>query len=235
MSNSISELIEAVRREAERAEFPIDATVYEQSERDPKGPILFAGTLDAPLCVVGRDLGKDEVRAGQPLIGAAGRLVRSGIARVWRQGDAMDDTQPPKDSGSETALPHALLTNLVPYKPPGNKAYPEAIRERFRPFLERLLVAHWTGYHLITLGSEAFRWFEPYAESAAFQSLEASDARFEAVFPCRLSGGAVGDKTILVYPLPHPSPLNRRWYSQFPAMLARRLAEVGSSLARPSS
>ena len=32
-----------------------------------------------PLCIVGRDLGKDEVRAGQPLIGAAGRLVRAGI------------------------------------------------------------------------------------------------------------------------------------------------------------
>jgi uracil-DNA glycosylase len=235
MSNSVSKLIEAVRREAERAEFAIDAAVYEQSERDPKGPLLFAGSLEAPLCVVGRDLGKDEVRAGQPLIGAAGRLVRSGIARAWGQGDAMDDTQATKESASETALYHALLTNLVPYKPPGNKAYPETIRQRFRPFLERLLVAHWTGHHLITLGSEAFHWFEPYAESAAFQSLGASDARFEAVFQCQLPGKASGDKTIRVYPLPHPSPLNRRWYSQFPAMLARRLAEVRSSLTRPSS
>jgi uracil-DNA glycosylase len=229
MSHSVSELIEAVRREAERAEFPIDATVYQQSERDTKGPILFAGSLDAPLCVVGRDLGKDEVRAGQPLIGAAGRLVRSGIARVWGQVDCMDDTQAAKESVSQAALHHALLTNLVPYKPPGNKAYPEAIRQRFRPFLERLLVAHWAGNRLITLGSEAFRWFEPYADSAAFQSLGASDARFEAVFHCQLPGGAGSDKTILVYPLPHPSPLNRRWYSQFPAMLARRLAEIISS------
>jgi uracil-DNA glycosylase len=235
MSNSVSELIEAVRHEAERAEFPIDAAVYEQSERDPKTPILFAGSLDAPLCVVGRDLGKDEVRAGQPLIGAAGRLVRSGIAGVWDQGDSRDDIQAAKKSASETALRHVLLTNLVPYKPPGNKAYPAAIRQRFRPFLERLLVAHWIGRHLITLGSEAFHWFEPYAESAAFQSLGASDARFEAVFPCQLPSGAASDKIILVYPLPHPSPLNRRWYSQFPAMLGRRLAEVRSSLARPSS
>jgi uracil-DNA glycosylase len=235
MSNSVSELIEAVRREAERVEFPIDATVYEQSERDTKDPILFAGSLDAPLCVVGRDLGKDEVRAGQPLIGAAGRLVRSGIARVWDQGDSMNHTQATKRSASETALRHALLTNLVPFKPPGNKAYPETIRQRFRPFLERLLVANWTGHQLITLGSEAFHWFEPYADSAAFLSLGASDARFEAVFHCQLPEGAASGKTILVYPLPHPSPLNRRWYSQFPAMLARRLAEVRSSLARASS
>jgi uracil-DNA glycosylase len=230
MSNRVSELIEAIRREADRAEFPIDKAVYKQSERDPSSPILFAGSLDAPLCVIGRDLGKDEVRAGQPLIGAAGRLVRSGIARAWDQSHSIDDTQATRESASETALRHALLTNLVPYKPPGNKAYPEAIRERFRPFLERLLAVHWTGDQLITLGNEAFHWFEPYADRAAFQSLARTDARFDAVVPCQVPGAADGDKTIYVYPLPHPSPLNRRWYSQFPAMLDRRLAEIIRSL-----
>jgi uracil-DNA glycosylase len=83
MTEKTSELIEAVRREAERSGFPIDAEVYERSGRDPNLPIMFAGALDAPLCIVGRDLGKDEVRAGQPPIGAAGRLVRFSI-RVLR-------------------------------------------------------------------------------------------------------------------------------------------------------
>lgn len=82
-SESISELIAAVRREADEAEFPIDEPVYQRAGRDPKDPILFAGTLAAPLCVVGRDLGKDEVAAGQPLIGAAGRLVRRGVLAAW--------------------------------------------------------------------------------------------------------------------------------------------------------
>jgi uracil-DNA glycosylase len=234
MSNSVKDLIDAIRVEAARAEFPIDEPVYERSKRDPASPILFAGSIDAPLCVVGRDLGKDEVRAGQPLIGAAGRMVRSGIAQYYDRSAWTEDGEH-RDHASETALNHALLTNLVPYKPPGNKAYPARIRERFRPFLERLLAEHWAGNHLITLGSEAFQWFEPYAGSDAFRSLGKTDARFETVFSCRLPR-AVGDaKTIRIYPLPHPSPLNRRWYSQFPEMLAGRLAEVFSSADRATS
>jgi uracil-DNA glycosylase len=228
MSDSVRQLIEAMRHEAERATFPIDQAVYERSKRDPLVPILFAGSLDASLCVVGRDLGKDEVRAGQPLIGAAGRLVRLGIARAFDQNIGSQDSRATIETASESALRHALLTNLVPYKPPGNKAYAESTRRRFRPFLERLLVAGWSGHHLITLGSEAFHWFEPYADRAndTFRSVGKSDARFESVFACQLPGGAVGDKSIRVYPLPHPSPLNRRWYSRFPAMLAGRLNEI---------
>ena len=150
MSNAVSELIEAVQHEATRFEFPIDKAVYEQSKRDPLAPILFAGSLEASLCVIGRDLGKDEVRAGQPLVGAAGRLVRLGIA----QSHSIDDTPPTREAAAEIALRHALLTNLVPYKPPGNKAYPQAVRQRFRPFLQRLLVDYWAGDQLITLGAE---------------------------------------------------------------------------------
>ena len=36
----------------------------------------------------------------------------------------------------------------------------------------------------------------------------------------------MADKEITVFPLPHPSPLNRRWYGKFPDMLAERLAQV---------
>src|SRR5207248_1000265 len=107
-----------------------------------KEPILFAGSLAAPLCVVGRDLGKDEVAAGQPLIGAAGRLVRLGIIEAWNDlGPAA--AAPPAKLPLQTALQYAVLTNTVPYKPPGNKAYPEGVRRRFRPFLGTLLVRYW--------------------------------------------------------------------------------------------
>src|SRR5262249_49718746 len=122
-----------------------------------------------------------------------------------------------------------LLTNTVPYKPPGNKAYPEGIRQRFRPFLQKLLTEHWKGDQVITLGTEAFQWFAPYAQDAAFASLGKTEARFEAAFSCRLPAGEDSQgpaKSIVVYPLPHPSPLNQRWFARFPAMLAHRLAEV---------
>jgi uracil-DNA glycosylase len=225
---SINDLIAAARREAERAEFPIDEPVYRRAGRDPKDPILFAGSLDAPVCFVGRDLGKDEVAAGQPLIGAAGRLVRLGVLTA-RGEKASLEPQPQAGPPLQEALRYVLLTNTVPYKPPGNKAYPESVRRRFRPFIERLLGNHWQGHHVITLGTEAFQWFEPYADAEQLAKRGTTEARFQSSFQCRLPrhhSSQESTKTITVFPLPHPSPLNRRWYDKFPSMLAERLAEI---------
>jgi uracil-DNA glycosylase len=221
---TIDDLIEAVRQEAARGDMPIDREVYEQVHKDPLQPILFAGSLDAPVCFFGRDLGRDEVRHGQPLIGAAGKLVREGILRAHKgegQGAKYSRTQ------LEKALDHALLTNTVPYKPPGNKAYAESVKERFRPFLVQLLTRFWSGRDVITLGTEAFRWFEPYVDTAQWKSGGKGDERFETVFTCSIPGINSDVRTCRLLPLPHPSPLNRRWFDQFPAMLDRRLAEVG--------
>jgi uracil-DNA glycosylase len=228
LARTIDELIEAVRQEAIREELPIDTPVYQHAKKDPFQPILFAGSLDAPVCFFGRDLGKDEVRLGQPLIGAGGKLVREGILN-----SLPDRPAEAKFSQAQLgdAIKHALLTNTVPYKPPGNKAYAESVKERFRPFLVELLAHFWRGRQLITLGTEAFRWFEPYIDPEQFESQGTGDSRFDAVFDCRLpeSGGdgpGRGGKLCRLRPLPHPSPLNRRWYSQFPAMISRRLAEA---------
>jgi uracil-DNA glycosylase len=230
MTENIRDLLEDVQREAERADFSVDAEVYRRAGRDPKRPILFAGSLDMPLCIVGRDLGKDEVRAGQPLIGAAGRLVRSGIVRSREESQSSGENRPRNDLALEEALKHALLTNTVPFKPIGNKAYSGAVRERFRPFLERLLVAHWKGQSVITLGTQAFAWFTPYGDEAEFRTAGAAEIRFQKVFRCKLPGhndkGVSKAKFVMVYPLPHPSPLNRRWFSRFPEMLAERLRQA---------
>ena len=73
---------------------------------------------------------------------------------------------------------------------------------------------------MITLGAEAFEWFKPYADVAAFHTDGRSETRFETLFRCQLPGcnqtGFRHEKTVVVYPLPHPSPLNRRWFSRFP-------------------
>jgi len=224
---TIEQLIEAVRQEAARSEFPVDAPVYERAGRDPGEPVLYAGSLDAPVCVFARDLGKDEVAAGQPLIGAGGRLVRAGLFR-----EALGAEPPASDKRLEAILPHALLTNTVPYKPPGNKAYPTSVKERFRPFLAELLAVHWRGGdRIITLGTEAFQWFRPYAaEASALDEFWSRDDRYEAEIQCTVVSGE-GPKTvrkpITLLPLPHPSPLNQRWYKLFPDLLARRLNPPG--------
>jgi uracil-DNA glycosylase len=220
----LDRLIEAISHEAQRADFPIDVPVYERAGRDPKRPVLCAGTLDAPLCVFARDLGKDEVAQGEPLIGAAGRLVREGIVAAWT-----GSPPPMTDRRLETALEHALLTNTVPYKPPGNKAYAEAVKERFRPYLAELLTALWQGDRVISLGTEAFNWFARYAEPGAAAAFWRREDRYEAELPCVLVAehdGREVRKPITLGPLPHPSPLNQRWYKQFPDLLARRLAAV---------
>src|SRR5882757_6815532 len=105
---SIAQLLEAIEKEARQAPFPIDSAVYDRAGKDSLVPILFAGSLDAPVCVFGRDLGKDEVAEGEPLVGAAGRMVRAGIY------EAREGEPPPKsDRRVESALEHALLTNTV--------------------------------------------------------------------------------------------------------------------------
>lgn len=221
---TIDALVQAVRREAERAEFPIDRPIYERAEKDPLEPVLCAGRLEAPVCVFGRDLGKDEVAQGQPLIGAGGKLVRRGLLGVFGDG-----VERPDDRWLESALEFALLTNTVPYKPPGNKAYSDAVKERFRPFIAELLACHWQGNRLLTLGTEAFAWFAPYIEPGAAEAFWAREDRYEADLPAVLvsgTGSQAVHKPITIGPLPHPSPLNTRWYRRFPELLARRLQAV---------
>ncbi len=222
---SIDDLIKAVRQEAEREPFPIDKPVYQRVDRDPLEPVLYAGSLAAPVCVFGRDLGKDEVARGQPMVGAGGRLVREGLFRAFEKSD------PPKsDRLLEDVLRHAILTNTVPYKPPGNKAYGNPVKERFRPFLAELLAVHWKGGNrVITLGTEAFQWFAPYTEPGAAEAFWKRDDRYEAELPCGVeveTPEGTARKELMLAPLPHPSPLNQRWYKQFPDLLDKRLSAV---------
>jgi uracil-DNA glycosylase len=223
---TIEQLIEAVHAEAVRAGFPVDEPVYRRAEKDPFVPILYAGSLEAPVCLFGRDLGKDEVAAGEPLIGAGGRLVRAGLYKA-EHGEA----PPASDRTLRSVLDRVLLTNTVPYKPPGNKAYPGSIKERFRPFIAELLAAHWTGGdRVITLGTEAFQWFASYADDPeTFVEFWSREDRYESEIKVTVearTGSRAAEKTVTLLPLPNPSPLNQRWYKRFPDLLAQRLGAL---------
>lgn len=220
----IIQLLSEIQQEAERASFPIDDPVYLAAGLKPTQPILYAGNLNSQLCFFARDLGKDEVHASQPLIGAAGKLVRSGLYR------AITQQTPTKSTDLRVILDHVLLTNTVPYKPPGNKAYSQAIKKRFRPFVERLLVLHWQGSKIITLGNEAFNWFTPYCEKGVladfFQRSDRYSASIEVNIVVKDSAGNLQQKLVTLMPLPHPSPLNQKYYSQFPQLLQERLTAI---------
>jgi uracil-DNA glycosylase len=215
------QLLESCRGEARRAPFPVDSEIYTLHSRDPHTPILAAGNLAAPLCIFGRDLGKDEVRHAQPQIGSAGKLVRRGLLTSAGLPDAPDDPH------LEAALQHALLSNTVPFKPPGNKAYSSEIKERFRPYVAHLLGCCWQGDRVVTLGTEAFFWFSPYLPVEELREFWAREDRYQAEIACRLEWEEAGcrqQRALTLAPLPHPSPLNRKWLAAFPILLQLRLA-----------
>ena len=201
----------------------LDREVYLAAGRDPKVPLLFAGSLAAPVCFFARDLGKDEVALGEPLIGGAGRRVRRAVHRF------LSGAEPPEgDKFLRQALGHILLTNTVPYKPIGNKAYPTSVRERFRPHIGAFLTCCWAGEHVITLGTEAFSWFARYAEPGRFESFWKQENRYEAAIECEITAECSGrprSRRLTIAPLPHPSPLNRAYLEKFPILLAGRLAQ----------
>jgi uracil-DNA glycosylase len=100
--------------------------------------------------------------------------------------------------------------------------------------LAQLLTRFWKGHNIITLGTEAFHWFEPYVDKNDWKAWAATDARFDKVFTSRIpqpgtNSSHADAKVFSLRPLPHPSPLNRRWFDQFPIMLGRRLAEAGQT------
>lgn len=221
---NITQLLSEIQQEAESATFPIDEPVYLAAGLKPTQPILYAGNLRSQLCFFARDLGKDEVHASQPLIGAAGKLVRSGLYR------AITQQAPTKTTDLQVILDYVLLTNTVPYKPPGNKAYSQVVKKRFRPFIERLLVLHWQGDKIITLGNEAFNWFTPYSEKGVLKEFFTRSDRYSATIEVTLvakdNAGNSSQKIVTLMPLPHPSPLNQKYYSQFPQLLQERLTGI---------
>jgi uracil-DNA glycosylase family 4 len=222
--SDINDLIEQVHQEAKRAAFPIDTPIYQEANKDPLQPILYAGNLASQLCFFGRDLGRDEVYAGQPLIGSSGRLVREGFFGAWQGRKSHDRKE------LLSVCERVFLTNTVPYKPPENKAYSVEVKERFRPFLEKLLVCHWQGDHIITLGTEAFKWFAPYGTTSGevnkfFLDKERFTKKLVILLTATDNQGLKQQKKVTLLPLPHPSPLNQKYYALFPSLLQKRLTE----------
>lgn len=213
-SPSTDALYASVEAEARRAPFDRCLETYAGAGRDPDVPLIHAGTLTARWCAVGRELGREEVLHGQPLVGMAGRRFRRAVH------ETLVGPAPKSERRFEAVLEHVLLTNLVPFRPVGNRAYGRAVKERFRPFVETLLVDHWTGRRVLALGQHATEWFAPYAPEGAIAALWADRAnRFHASLPIEVRG-----RRLLLQPVPHPSPLSP-FKAEFASLLRARLSE----------
>lgn len=219
--------LSSAEREAFRqlaADLPgVDLPVYEQFAKDPLDPIIGLGDPDAPLGFFGRDPGRDEVKYGEPFIGSGGQIARK-VLYTHLHG------QPPADFEATRSLSQQFFwANTVPYKPLGNKAWSERVKKTFHPLMRRLLIEHWHGTQLITLGREAFLWFgisQPKEERARLEAFWKSEDRFESSIEVTLETEEGTRKTLTLYPLPHPSPLNQTWYTRFPGLLESRIKKL---------
>ncbi|MEQ9814121.1 MAG: uracil-DNA glycosylase [Azospirillaceae bacterium] len=72
--------------------------------------LVFAdGHADAPLMVIGEAPGADEDRQGLPFVGASGKLLDRMLAAIGL------------DRHAEQAEAGAYITNILPWRPPGNR------------------------------------------------------------------------------------------------------------------
>ncbi|WP_245391786.1 uracil-DNA glycosylase family protein [Salinicola aestuarinus] len=213
----------ALRREALELD-RLDRDVYRQFDRDPSEPIVGLGPSDAPFAIFGRDPGRKEVELGQPFVGAGGQKVRAALHR-HAHGTPLPDIEASLAVGDA-----CFWINTVPYKPVGNKAWSMAVKKRFQPLMARLLVECWQGEYIITLGREAFFWFgigQPRAVRHDLERFWAEETRFESTHRITLTLDDGTTRPFTLAPLPHPSPLNQRWFTRFPALMDRRLEALG--------
>ncbi len=90
--------------------------------------VFCDGMAGARLMVIGEAPGADEDRVGKPFVGRAGQLLDRMLAAI-----GLSRTAPaPEDA--------VYITNILPWRPPGNRTPSEAEARQFLPFVERHIV-----------------------------------------------------------------------------------------------
>jgi len=87
--------------------------------------VFSDGVPGARVMVIGEAPGGEEDRVGKPFVGRAGQLLDRMLAAI-----GLSRTAPaPKEA--------AYITNILPWRPPGNRTPSEAEAALFMPFVER--------------------------------------------------------------------------------------------------
>ena len=77
--------------------------------------------------------------------------------------------------------------------------------------------------------TEAFKWFIPYGHKGEVNEFFQQSDRYENKLSVTLCAtdtlGMQHQRQVTLLPLPHPSPLNQKYYAKFPQMLQKRLNE----------
>lgn len=89
--------------------------------RETATQLVFAdGVAGAPIMLVGEAPGADEDRQGKPFVGASGQLLDRMLASIGL-----------------ARGPQVYITNILPWRPPGNRTPTDAEMQLFLPFVLR--------------------------------------------------------------------------------------------------
>ncbi|WP_157056571.1 uracil-DNA glycosylase [Pseudorhodobacter aquimaris] len=106
----------------------LESFAHCELKKGARNLVFSAGNPGAPLMVVGEAPGREEDREGLPFVGHSGLLLDKMLAAIGHARDADD----PRAS--------AYLTNVLPWRPPGDRDPTEAEIAMMRPFLLRHIV-----------------------------------------------------------------------------------------------
>lgn len=87
-----------------------------------KNTVFADGVAGADLLVIGEAPGRDEDRIGKPFVGRAGQLLDRMLAAIGR-----------------SRAENTLISNVIYWRPPGNRTPTQAETAVCRPFVERLI------------------------------------------------------------------------------------------------
>ncbi len=89
--------------------------------RDTATQLVFAdGVPGAPIMAIGEAPGADEDRLGKPFVGASGQLLDRMLASIGL-----------------SRAENIYITNILPWRPPGNRTPTDAEMQLFLPFVRR--------------------------------------------------------------------------------------------------
>lgn len=134
--------------------------------------VMGDGNADADIVFIGEAPGKNEDLQGLPFVGAAGKFLDVMLQSINVQRDDI------------------YITNIVKYRPPGNRDPTPSEKKAFWPFLVRQLKVINPSI-VVTLGRHSMEYFLPDAKISQVHG-EPKRVKF-------------GEGTLIVVPLFHPA------------------------------
>ncbi len=113
-----------------------------------RNPVFFTGNPQAKILLIGEGPGADEDRIGEPFVGVSGKLLDLALSGVGLSRRAPE----PENS--------VLITNVLFYRPPGNRKPTADETALCEPFLRKLITLL-APEKILTLGGSAARVILP--------------------------------------------------------------------------